>query len=160
MLKLLPVILSVNQLSVLKKWIDGFSSTPAQSAQMDRAGSEMIVKQSESFNLEKLNTIWPSGVTLLGVILFGSRAAAKEIHPNADWDIGVIYEGHLSGLAAPPSWDIFPWRLDHWERGFVIQLELAGSSRILFDPREIIQRRYDFLREHILPHWAGYLRRI
>lgn len=127
---------------------------------MDGSGPEIAVEQAESFDLEKLNRIWPSGVTLLGVILFGSRAGGGETHPDADWDIGVIYEGHLSGLATPPTWDIFPWRLDHWERGFVIQLELAGSAHILYDPRKIIRNRFQFLREHILPHWAGYLRRI
>lgn len=114
----------------------------------------------QNFSLNTFLTLWPEQTELNGIVLFGSRAKEMESQSDSDWDIGVIYSGKRPMLEIPPMWDLFLWEKSHWENGFVLQLEMAGYAKILLDPENIIQARFEFLREKILPHWAGYLRRL
>jgi len=117
---------------------------------------------AETFTLDRLLRLWPEPSQLRGAVLFGSRARENgdEIPEESDWDIGIIYEGPLPLMETPDCWDLFLWEKEHWERGFVLQLELARNSLILHDPDQIISERFQFLKDKILPHYVRYLRRI
>ncbi|MFN3604470.1 MAG: hypothetical protein ACK4UJ_07150 [Leptonema sp. (in: bacteria)] len=98
---------------------------------------------------------------LLGVLFFGSRVKfkKKELDQNADYDIGVIYEGKNPQLEIPDNWDLFLWSKNKWQKGFALQVELVRYAKILYDPEEIIQNRFKLIQEKILPHWLTYLKK-
>lgn len=102
---------------------------------------------------------WPADVRLLGIILFGSRAKFRQQRPNADWDVGILYSGEDPRFEGPADWDVFLWDLERWEAGFALQVEIARSGIILFDPEDIIHQRFNMIHERILPFWGGYLKR-
>lgn len=109
--------------------------------------------------LSEIQERWPADLKLLGVVLFGSRVS-DDFSVHSDFDIGILHEGKQPDLSIPDSWDIFFWSRPRWKRGFVLQIELAKASRILYDPEKLLEERFDFIKKNILPHWAGYLRRI
>lgn len=93
-----------------------------------------------------------------GIIFFGSRARNSN---SGDFDIGIIHDdAREPDLEIPADWDLFLWSRSRWQEGFALQVELAREAKILYDPDSIIAERFKMIHEHILPHWAGYLKRI
>lgn len=93
---------------------------------------------------------------IVGILLFGSRAT--DFFQNiSDFDIGIIYQDHYTPKNLPENWDVFTWKKERWMKGFPLQLELARKSRILYDPRCIVEQRLEFLRRNLLPDWEHYL---
>tara|TARA_Y100001937_G_scaffold122491_1_gene183469 strand:+ start:178093 stop:178467 length:375 start_codon:yes stop_codon:yes gene_type:complete len=95
------------------------------------------------------------------VVLFGSRARG-DARPQADWDLGIIYESDRPEPEFSPTgdWDLFLWSEKRWEDGFALQVEIAKDAVILLDPEGKLQERFEKIREYILPHWAGYLKKM
>ncbi len=98
---------------------------------------------------------------LLGIIFFGSRVKfnKKDIDKNSDFDIGILYERKIPILNLPENWDVFLWSKKKWERGFALQVELAKYAKILYDPDLIIKKKFEFIKENILPHWLAYIKK-
>jgi len=106
-----------------------------------------------------LRGVWAENECLVGLLLFGSRASGSG-NEDSDVDIGLVYTGSRPVFEKPDNWDLFLWSETRWKRGFVLQVELAKTARILYDPCGVIEERFKFIQTHILPHWVGYLRRI
>ena len=118
--------------------------------------------QQESLTLEDLNNACSSGWdTVCGVVLFGSRAR-NEAAPGADWDIGIVYanDAEEPEFEISADWDLFLWNESRWEGGFALQVEIARDGVILLDPEGKLAERFEKIREYILPHWAGYLKKM
>lgn len=109
--------------------------------------------------VDAVQAVWPDTARLLGIVLFGSRARFRQQRPTADWDVGLLYKGDEPHFAAPPDWDVFLWSTERWDAGFALQVEIARTGMVLFDPDGLIERRFAMIREHILPFWGGYLKR-
>lgn len=119
-----------------------------------------MVQQLE-LTLEEMQKACSAGWNnVIGVVLFGSRARGDQ-RPGADWDIGIIFSGEEEPeFEVPGDWDLFLWDQDRWEEGFALQVEIAKDGKILLDPEGRIAERFEKIREYILPHWAGYLKRL
>lgn len=108
---------------------------------------------------EEITRIILKKIQPLGIILFGSRVRKES--QTGDYDIGIIHKDHEEpDLEVPDDWDLFLWTESHWNEGFALQVELARYAKVLYDPEKRIAERFSMIEEHILPHWAGYLKRI
>lgn len=117
-------------------------------------------ESAEFFHLvDTVQASWPDGATLLGIVLFGSRAKFRQQRQRADWDLGIVYAGDEPHFSTPADWDLFLWSTERWEAGFALQVEIARTGIVLFDPEGLVERRFAMIREHILPFWGGYLKR-
>jgi len=96
--------------------------------------------------------------TIVGILIFGSRARGNN-GEISDVDLGVIYSGAEPKIESQSDWDLFLWTSERWEAGFPLQIELARSAEVLYDPRGIVAKKMDHIRVHILPHWEIHLKR-
>lgn len=118
--------------------------------------------ESVELNISDLQEACVSGWdNVTGVVLFGSRARG-EARSGADWDIGIVHRADRDEpeFQIQEDWDLFFWDEDRWEAGFALQVEIAKHCRVLLDPEGKLEERFEKIREYILPHWAGYLKRL
>ncbi|HBS05464.1 MAG TPA: hypothetical protein DEA96_10890 [Leptospiraceae bacterium] len=117
--------------------------------------------QQESLTLQDLEKACVTGWDQVrGVVLFGSRAR-NEAAPGADWDLGIVFAGDEEPeFNVSADWDLFLWSESRWEDGFALQVEIAKDGNILLDPEGKLAERFEKIREYILPHWAGYLKKL
>ncbi|MBI39403.1 MAG: hypothetical protein CMF59_07370 [Leptospiraceae bacterium] len=118
--------------------------------------------QQESLALDDLKNACISGWDLVrGVVLFGSRAR-NDASPGADWDLGIVYadDSDEPEFNVSEDWDLFLWKESRWEDGFALQVEIAKDGVIMLDPDGKLAERFEKIREYILPHWAGYLKKL
>ncbi|MCB1303182.1 MAG: nucleotidyltransferase domain-containing protein [Leptospiraceae bacterium] len=120
--------------------------------------------EQETITVEEIEKACVDGWDrVLGIVLFGSRARGDG-GSGADWDLGIVFrqngEGTEPDFEVPGDWDLFLWDDSRWEDGFALQVEMARDGIILKDFDQNIERRFEKIREYILPHWAGYLKRL
>lgn len=119
----------------------------------------MTEKQIKFYLINEFKKI--NNSKLIGIVFFGSRARLprEEISPNSDYDIGIIYEGEIPEIQPHENWDFFIWSKEKWLKGFALQVELARYAKILYDPDKIIKNQFKMIKEKILPHWLGYIKK-
>ncbi|MCE9597779.1 MAG: nucleotidyltransferase domain-containing protein [Spirochaetia bacterium] len=94
---------------------------------------------------------------IVGVLIFGSRARGDHGEVS-DVDLGVVFSGEEPVIDSQSDWDLFLWSKERWESGFALQIELARSAEVLYDPHGVIAAKLDSIRSHILPHWEIHLK--
>lgn len=107
--------------------------------------------------LERILRAHAEKSAVIGVLIFGSRARGDQGEVS-DVDLGVVFSGEEPVIDSQSDWDLFLWSQERWDSGFALQIELARSAEILYDPHGVLLAKLESIRSHILPHWEIHLK--